>query len=82
MTNLLTRDYPCVPDVVTMLKVKMRLSQDQEKLVDLDEIVYEAISEWDDVFQDCEEWYDEEETDVKDSLRDQVLEFLDDQGIR
>ena len=82
MTNLLTRDYPCVPDVIAMLKVQMRLSQDQEKLVDWDEIVYDAISEWDDVFRDCEEWYNEEETDIKDSLRDQVLEFLDDQGIR
>ena len=82
MTNLLTRDYPCVPDVITMLKVQMRLSQDHEKLVDWDEIVYDAISEWDDVFRDCKEWYNEEEADIKDSLRDQVLEFLDDQGIR
>ena len=81
MIDLMTRDYPCVPDVLTMLKVQMRLSKDQGKLVDWDEIVYEAISEWDDVFRDCEEWYDEEDADIKDSLRDQVMEYLDKQGI-
>ena len=43
----------------------------------LDELVYDAISEWDKVFEDDKEWFSEEETDIKDQLRDQVLALYD-----
>ena len=80
MIDLKTRDYPCVPDVMMMIKVKLGFATDQAKPVDWDEVVYDAISEWDQVFEDCDEWFDEDGSDVKDSLRDQVLEYVDQQG--
>ena len=51
------------------------MEQDKEKMVYLDELVYDAISEWDKVFEDDEEWFSEE-SDIKDQLRDQVLAVL------
>ena len=50
----------------------------------MDDFVYEAISEWDIFFTDDEEWCDTSEdcetTDVKDSLRDEVLNLIDENG--
>ena len=80
MIDSMPRDYPCVIDVMTMIKVKSGLAKDQTKPVDLDEVVYDAISEWDQVFEDCVEWFDEDSSDVKDSLRDQVLEYIAQEG--
>ena len=44
--------------------------------IDIDELVYDKISDFDWHFVNDPEWFDEEETDIKDSLRDQVLEML------
>ena len=44
--------------------------------IDIDELVYDKISGFDWYFVNDPEWFDEEETDIKDSLRDQVLEML------
>ena len=52
---------------------------------DLDDFVYETISEWDEQFEDDEEWssYSEDEddddmcNDIKDQLRDRVMMFLE-----
>tara|TARA_B100000085_G_scaffold124823_1_gene113516 strand:+ start:546 stop:770 length:225 start_codon:yes stop_codon:yes gene_type:complete len=69
----MTRDYPCVADIIVLLQVQMRMEQDKEKMWDWDELVYDAISEWDQVFEDDEDWFSEEGSDIKDQLRDQVL---------
>ena len=46
--------------------------------VDVDDFVYEIISEYDKDFEDDPEWFDEEDTDMKDSLRDEVITLLGD----
>ena len=56
---------------------------------DLDDFVYETISEWDEQFEDDEEWssYSEDEddddmcNDIKDQLRDRVMMFLEDEEV-
>ena len=44
-------------------------------MIDVDDIVYDLISDYDNAMdeQKIEGWYMEEDTDEKDSLRDQVL---------
>ncbi len=74
--DFLKADYPCVVDIVVVLKVLLAPLADSNQECDLDELVYEAISLWDDCFEADEEWFNEDDTDIKDSLRDQVLEFL------
>tara|TARA_S200000501_G_scaffold253837_1_gene237884 strand:+ start:544 stop:1212 length:669 start_codon:yes stop_codon:yes gene_type:complete len=44
---------------------------------DLDGFIYDAISEWDDEFDGNPLWYDEEETDGKDELREGVLAVME-----
>ena len=50
-------------------------NKEDEKKWD-DDTVYDAICEWDDKFADDPNWFDEEDTDVKDSLRDRVCIHL------
>ena len=44
--------------------------------VDIDDFVYEVISQHDKDFEDDSDWFDEEDTDMKDSLCDQVMTLL------
>lgn len=44
--------------------------------VDIDDFVYEVISEHDKDFDDDPKWFDEEDADMKDSLRDKVITLL------
>ena len=76
-------EYPSAMDVIK----KMFESKDSGILGNteyMDDFVYEAISEWDIFFTDDEEWCDTSEdsetTDVKDSLRDEVLNLIDENG--
>ena len=78
-----TAEYPVAIDVIK----KMFESKDSGILgntENMDDFVYEAISEWDIFFTDDEEWCDTSEdcetTDVKDSLRDEVLNLIDENG--
>ena len=52
---------------------------------DLDEFVYDVISEWDETFEGDTVWYDEEdekcEGDMKDSLRDYLMNILEEEGV-
>ena len=43
---------------------------------DWDDFVYEFISEYDSRFPNDANWYSEDNTDIKDNLRDEVLEIL------
>jgi len=74
--NFLKADYPCVADIIIVLKQQLAAVAESNQECDLDELVYEAISLWDECFEDDNEWFNEDETDLKDSLRDQVLEFI------
>jgi hypothetical protein len=74
--DLLKADYPCVVDIIVVLKQQLAPLAQSNQECDLDELVYEAISLWDECFEDDEEWFNEDDTDIKDSLRDQVLECL------
>ena len=44
---------------------------------DLDEWVYNLIGHYDNQFSDDPNWYSENDTDMKDQLRDEVLDLLD-----
>jgi len=75
--DFMTADYPCVADIIIALEVYIQTFDESSRLHDTDELVYDTISLWDKVFENDDEWYNEDDTDIKDSLRDQVLEFLD-----
>jgi hypothetical protein len=74
--NFLHADYPCIPDIILAMELELKTKIKEDREVDMDDFVYETISLWDRVFEGDEEWFNEDETDLKDSLRDQVLEFL------
>ncbi len=44
--------------------------------VDIDDFVYDVISNHDQYLEGDSNWFDEEDTDMKDSLRDQVMTLL------
>ena len=78
--------YPTPEDVINkMIELKTNGNTND----DLDDFVYEAISEWDDKFEDDEEWCsiseDEDDddmcNDIKDQLRDRVMMFLEDEEV-
>jgi len=75
MTDSNMPDYPSLVDIAIVVKVMLKaLPNDHE--IDIDELVYDAISYWDEHFENDEEWFSEEDTDIKDSLRDQFLEAI------
>ena len=78
--------YPTPQDVINkMIELKTNGNTND----DLDDFVYETISEWDEQFEDDEEWssYSEDEddddmcNDIKDQLRDRVMMFLEDEEV-
>ena len=80
--------YPTPEDVINkMIELKTNGNTND----DLDDFVYETISEWDEQFEDDEEWCsiseDEDEddddmcNDIKDQLRDRVMMFLEDEEV-
>ncbi|WP_353291972.1 hypothetical protein [Synechococcus sp. M16CYN] len=44
--------------------------------IDLDDFIYTQISIFDHSFENDPEWFDEEDTDEKDRIRDKVLELI------
>ena len=48
---------------------------------DLDEFVYEVISKWDEKFEGDTDWFDENDSDEKDYLRDFIMNILEDEGV-
>ena len=66
-------DYPSLIDIAVVVKVMLASFPEQQE-IDIDELVYDAISYWDEHFENDEDWFSEEDTDIKDSLRDQFLE--------
>jgi hemerythrin len=75
MTDSNMPDYPSLVDIAVVVKIMLKaLPNDHE--IDIDELVYDAISYWDEHFKNNEEWLSEEDTDIKDSLRDQFLEAI------
>ena len=78
--------YPTPEDVINkMIELKTNGNTND----DLDDFVYETISEWDEKFEDDEEWssFSEDEdddemcNDIKDQLRDRVMMFLEDEEV-
>ena len=70
-------NYPTKDDIVQIF-VERYVNRPRD--YDLDDAIYEIISEWDEQFKDDENWYfmDEQlgETDIKDELREEVLEYF------
>ena len=73
MTDSNVPDYPSLVDIAVVVKVMLETLPNDHQ-IDIDELVYDAISFWDEHFESDEDWYIEEDTDIKDSLRDQFLE--------
>ena len=78
--------YPTPEDIINkMIELKTNGNTND----DLDDFVYETISEWDEQFEDDEEWssYSEDEddddmcNDIKDQLRDRVMMFLEEEEV-
>ena len=44
--------------------------------IDLDDFIYDQISDFDQFFENDSEWFDEEDTCEKDRIRDEVLELI------
>ncbi|QPN64489.1 hypothetical protein [Synechococcus sp. CBW1004] len=65
-------NYPAADLILKIAVSKMVRKYD----IDLDDLIYDTISDYDQFFEGDNEWFDEEDTDMKDSLRDQVLESL------
>ena len=83
-------EYPTAEDIINKM---IELKSKGEVSDDLDEFVYDAISEWDEYFEDDEDWYhemDEDEddddfdmcNDIKDQLRDRLMEFFEDENVK
>ena len=72
------RDYPTADEIIEKMIEGNGILGDINK--DADDFVYEAISEFDMFFVDDKNWSDEEDSDVKDSLRDEVMEKLEETG--
>ena len=70
------RDF--VSDPVTPNEVIERFWEKVCSMIDVDEIVYDLISDYDGEMEEQQipGWFMEEDTDEKDSLRDQVLEQM------
>lgn len=64
-------EYPTIEEILSKMK---ELKEDENEWDD--DTIYDAICEWDDKFADDPDWANEEDTDVKDSLRDQVCMHL------
>ena len=72
------REYPTADEIIEKMIEGNGILGDINK--DADDFVYEAISEFDMFFVDDKNWSDAEDSDVKDSLRDEVMEKLEEKG--
>jgi outer membrane protein assembly factor BamD (BamD/ComL family) len=63
-------EYPTAKEVFDRY---LELAPDND---DIDDAVYDVICEWDEQFAGDTTWCNDEETDVKDRLQDEVLERL------
>ena len=69
-----TTEYPTATDLVTQIKSFIALNG--VIVSDWDDFIYDFISNYDEQFRNDPEWFNEEGDDIKDSLRDEVLELL------
>jgi hypothetical protein len=75
MTATIQSSYPTADTIV--LKIKQFISSNDVIVSDWDDFVYEFISdEYDNQFASDPNWFDEDDTDEKDALRDEVIELL------
>ena len=70
----LTKEYPTAGFIVS--HIKQFISANDIIVSDWDDFVYEFISEYDTRFLNDSDWYSEDKTDIKDNLRDEVLNIL------
>lgn len=75
-SKIRVRDF--VSDPVTPNEVIERFWEKVYYIIDVDETVYDLISDYDGLMEDQKitGWFMEEDTDEKDSLRDEVLTLM------
>jgi hypothetical protein len=71
-----TAPYPYPTAASLVSEIKNFISSNDVIVSDWDDFVYEFISNYDEQFRNDPAWYDEDDTDIKDSLRDEVLDIL------
>ena len=74
MTITVATQYPTAASIAS--EIKSFISLNDVIVSDWDDFVYEFISNYDEQFRNDPEWYDEDDTDIKDSLRDEVLDLM------
>ena len=74
MTKTAPSTYPTAASLVS--EIKNFISANDVIVSDWDDFVYEFISNYDEQFRNDPEWCDEDDTDIKDTLRDEVLDLL------
>ena len=73
--TITTPAYPSAQQIYTELREFISMNDIIPS--DWDEFIYEFISDnYDSAFDGDDTWYNEDETDVKDELRDEVMELL------
>ena len=73
LSNGTIMNYPTPTQIKDIVLRAMTI----ESYADIDELVYDKISDFDQYFEGDTGWYNEEDTETKDSLQDQVLELLE-----
>ncbi len=68
----MTNNYPTAQTIADLIQERLA-SLPTDNKVDVDELVYEVISTFDDTFSNDPQWFQEEGYDIKDELRDQVM---------
>lgn len=71
----MTNNYPTAQTISNLIQERLsNMPADKQLDVDeIDDLVYEVISTFDDTFANDPQWFQEEENDIKDELRDQVM---------
>ena len=69
-----TAKYPTATTLVS--EIKKFISLNGVIVSDWDDFVYEFISSYDEQFRDDPKWFSEIDSDMKDELRDEILELL------
>ena len=73
--TITTPTYPTAQTIYT--EIKEFISKFDVVVSDWDEFIYDFISEnYDMLFLDDAQWFNEEDTDMKDQLRDELLEMF------
>ena len=65
-------NYPTAQNIADLILERLA-TLPTDLTIDVDDFVYEVISTFDDKFSNDPQWFQEDDYDIKDELRDQVM---------